>query len=125
MGLASFMERASAMWHDRWLGLVFGMWMQGCGGISYTFGLYSAALKSRLQYNQEMTDGLGTSKDIGGNVGIVSGLLIDFMPAWAVLAIGGCMHLGGYSMVSDLMRRHHGFLLPIRVSSWSSIIPPS
>lgn len=100
MGLGAVAERISGMWQDRWLGLVFGMWMQGCGGISYTFGLYSAALKSRLGYNQEMTDGLGTSKDIGGNVGIVSGLLIDLIPPWTVLLIGGAMHLGGYSVVS-------------------------
>ena len=88
------------MLRDRWLGLVLGMWMQACGGISYTFSLYSADMKAQLGYNQEMVDGLGTSKDIGGNVGIVSGLLIDVIPPSVILLVGATMHLLGYSMVS-------------------------
>eukprot|EP00850_Spirogloea_muscicola_P004056 SM000017S02796 [mRNA] locus=s17:307703:312742:+ [translate_table: standard] len=92
-------ERLRYMLRDRWLGLVFGMWMQACGGISYAFSLYSADLKMQLNYNQEMTDGLGTSKDIGGNVGIVSGLLIDVIPAWLILLVGATMHLCGYTML--------------------------
>ncbi|CAI6006304.1 unnamed protein product [Closterium sp. NIES-64] len=96
--MATVWNRVQRMWRDRWLGLILGMWLQACGGISYAFSLYSAALKDKLQYSQEAVDGLGTAKDIGGNVGIVSGLLIDLMPAWAILAIGAAMHLFGYSM---------------------------
>ncbi|CAI6009202.1 unnamed protein product [Closterium sp. NIES-65] len=96
--MATLWNRVQRMWRDRWLGLILGMWLQACGGISYAFSLYSAALKDKLQYSQEAVDGLGTAKDIGGNVGIVSGLLIDLMPAWAILAIGAAMHLFGYSM---------------------------
>lgn len=84
---------------NRWLGLCLGMWMQACGGISYVFSLYSADLKHSLGYNQEMIDGLGTSKDIGGNVGIVSGLLIDITSAWFVLLVGGLMHFVFYTLV--------------------------
>jgi hypothetical protein len=87
---------------NRWLGLCLGMWMQGCGGISYVFSLYSADLKHTLSYNQEMIDGLGTSKDIGGNVGIVSGLLIDITSAWFVLLVGGLMHFVFYTLVKRL-----------------------
>lgn len=94
-----FLDRLRLMLRDRWLGLILGMWMQACGGISYTFSLYSADMKRQLGYNQEMTDGLGTAKDIGGNVGIVSGLLIDCMPPWAILMVGGVMHLFGYTML--------------------------
>ncbi|CAI7759849.1 unnamed protein product, partial [Closterium sp. NIES-54] len=97
--MATLWNRVQRMWRDRWLGLILGMWLQACGGISYAFSLYSAALKDKLQYSQEAVDGLGTAKDIGGNVGIVSGLLIDLMPAWAILAIGAGMHLFGYSML--------------------------
>ncbi|CAI5492155.1 unnamed protein product [Closterium sp. Naga37s-1] len=97
--MATLWNRVQRMWRDRWLGLILGMWLQACGGISYAFSLYSAALKDKLQYSQEAVDGLGTAKDIGGNVGIVSGLLIDLMPAWAILAIGAAMHLFGYSML--------------------------
>lgn len=93
-------DRLRHMLRDRWLGLVVGMWMQACGGISYTFSLYSADMKAQLGYNQEMVDALGTSKDIGGNVGIVSGLLIDVVPPSLILLVGAAMHLLGYSMVS-------------------------
>lgn len=93
------MKRIRRMLNDKWLGLIVGMWMQACGGISYTFSLYSADMKQQLQYNQEMTDGLGTAKDIGGNVGIVSGILIDHFQPWVILLIGASCHLFGYSMV--------------------------
>ncbi|KAG6554887.1 hypothetical protein Mapa_003471 [Marchantia paleacea] len=84
---------------DRWLGLCLGLWMQACGGISYVFSLYSADLKRTMGYNQEMIDGLGTAKDIGGNVGIISGLLIDVTSAWFVLLVGGCMHFLFYTLL--------------------------
>ncbi|CAI5477067.1 unnamed protein product [Closterium sp. Yama58-4] len=116
--------RFRRMWRDRWLGLILGMWLQACGGISYAFSLYSAALKDKLQYSQEAVDGLGTAKDIGGNVGIVSGLLIDLMPAWAILAIGAAMHLFGYSM---LYMASMGITRPPfwQVRSLPSPLPPS
>ncbi|XP_024524340.1 protein NUCLEAR FUSION DEFECTIVE 4 isoform X1 [Selaginella moellendorffii] len=84
---------------SRWMGLCVGMWMQACGGISYAFSLYSADLKQVMGYNQELIDALGTAKDIGGNVGIVSGLLIDRTSASFVLLVGGLMHLSFYSML--------------------------
>lgn len=73
--------------------------MQACGGISYVFSLYSADLKHTLGYNQEMIDGFGTSKDIGGNVGIISGLLIDVTSAWFVLLVGGLLHFIFYFLL--------------------------
>lgn len=93
-------SRVKRILKDRWLGLCLGMWMQACGGISYVFSLYSGDLKRTLGYNQEMIDGLGTAKDIGGNVGIISGLLIDLTSAWFVLLVGGLMHCSFYFLVS-------------------------
>jgi hypothetical protein len=46
-----------------------------------------------------MIDGFGTSKDIGGNVGIISGLLIDVTSAWFVLLVGGFLHFIFYFLV--------------------------
>lgn len=96
----------------KWLGLCVGMWLQACGGISYVFPLYSADLKAVLGYNQEMIDGIGTFKDIGGNVGIISGLLIDATAAWFVLLIGGLLHLSFFTMV-----RHFHFIVLKTVES--------
>ncbi|KAH9531493.1 hypothetical protein CY35_19G041300 [Sphagnum magellanicum] len=92
-------SRVKRILKDRWLGLCLGMWMQACGGISYVFSLYSADLKHTLGYNQEMIDGFGTSKDIGGNVGIISGLLIDVTSAWFVLLVGGLLHFIFYFLL--------------------------
>jgi hypothetical protein len=113
-------RRSGKMWparvkrvlKDRWLGLCLGMWMQACGGISYAFSLYSGDLKHTLGYNQEMIDGLGTAKDIGGNVGIISGLLIDLTSAWFVLLVGGLLHFCFYFLVSlntKVCPLFHGF----------------
>lgn len=93
-------SRVKRVLKDRWLGLCLGMWMQACGGISYAFSLYSGDLKHTMGYNQEMIDGLGTAKDIGGNVGIISGLLIDLTSAWFVLLVGGLLHFCFYFLVS-------------------------
>lgn len=85
-------SRVKSVLKDRWLGLCLGMWMQACGGISYVFSLYSGDLKHTLGYNQEMIDGLGTAKDIGGNVGIISGLLIDLhLPGLCSLLVDLCI----------------------------------
>lgn len=94
-------SRVKRVLKDRWLGLCVGMWMQACGGISYAFSLYSGDLKHTLGYNQEMIDGLGSAKDIGGNVGIISGLLIDLTSAWFVLLVGGLLHFCFYFLVSS------------------------
>jgi hypothetical protein len=104
--------RVKRVLKDRWLGLCLGMWMQACGGISYAFSLYSGDLKHTLGYNQEMIDGLGTAKDIGGNVGIISGLLIDLTSAWFVLLVGGLLHFCFYFLVSlntKVCPLFHGF----------------
>ncbi|KAJ7544165.1 hypothetical protein O6H91_09G066900 [Diphasiastrum complanatum] len=95
MGSSAFQNALA----NKWMGLSLGMWMQACGGISYVYSLYSADLKHTLGYNQEMIDGLGTSKDIGGNVGIVSGLLIDVTSAPFVLLVGGLLHFSFYMLL--------------------------
>eukprot|EP00850_Spirogloea_muscicola_P007158 SM000035S13138 [mRNA] locus=s35:786407:788958:+ [translate_table: standard] len=87
------------LWRSRWLGLVLGLWLQACGGCSYNFGLYSGSIKAALGYDQRALDALATAKDVGGNVGIVSGFLYDAWPPWAVLLVGAAQTSFGYAML--------------------------
>ncbi|GAQ87521.1 hypothetical protein KFL_003580140 [Klebsormidium nitens] len=81
---------------SKWGLLVACMWIQSCGGNSYNFAIYSAAIKDKLRYDQTRLDTLAVAKDVGGNVGILSGVLCDVLPAWALLLIGATQNLAGY-----------------------------
>lgn len=47
-----------------------------------------------------MIDGFGFVKDIGGNVGIILGLLIDLIFVWFVFFVGGFFYFCFYFLVS-------------------------
>ncbi|MCO5595411.1 hypothetical protein L7F22_049453 [Adiantum nelumboides] len=83
----------------RWMMAVASFYILSCCGTSYIFGIYSGAIKKELHYNQETLDTLSFFKDIGGNVGIIAGLMNDVLPAWTVLIVGGIMNLFGYLMI--------------------------
>lgn len=68
-------------------------------GTTYLFGLYSSQVKHSLGYDQTTLNLISFFKDIGTNVGIVSGLISQFTSPWVVLAIGATMNLVGYFMV--------------------------
>ncbi|CAI5960444.1 unnamed protein product [Closterium sp. NIES-64] len=63
------------------------------------FGLYSQSFKETLGYNQQILDMVGMAKDIGGNVGIVSGFVGDIAPTWVVLVIGAVLNVIGYGFL--------------------------
>lgn len=68
-------------------------------GATYMFGLYSGDIKSSLAYDQTTLNLLSFFKDLGGNVGIISGLINEITPPWVVLAMGAVMNFGGYFMI--------------------------
>eukprot|EP00850_Spirogloea_muscicola_P014200 SM000100S09427 [mRNA] locus=s100:349234:353160:+ [translate_table: standard] len=76
---------------NRWLGLVAGMWILACAGSSYTFAIYSPALKSRLRYSQQQIASLAVAKDVGDSVGILAGMLCDVFPPAGMLLLGGSL----------------------------------
>ncbi|KAF5795514.1 hypothetical protein HanXRQr2_Chr08g0340551 [Helianthus annuus] len=51
------------------------IWIQCTSGSLYTFSFYSSALKSSQGYNQSTLDTISVFKDIGGNFGVLSGLI--------------------------------------------------
>eukprot|EP00850_Spirogloea_muscicola_P021809 SM000262S09888 [mRNA] locus=s262:136193:140130:- [translate_table: standard] len=76
---------------NRWLGLVAGMWILACAGSSYTFAIYSPALKSRLRYSQQQIASLAVAKDVGDSVGILAGMLCDVFSPAGMLLLGGSL----------------------------------
>lgn len=72
--------------------------MSAAGG-SYVFAIYSKDIKSTLGYNQQTLNTLSFCKDIGSNVGIISGLINEVTPPWVVLSLGAAMNFCGYFMI--------------------------
>lgn len=63
---------------SKWIATVASIWIQCCSGATYTFGIYSSTLKSSQNYDQSTLDTVSVFKDIGANVGVLSGLLYSF-----------------------------------------------
>ncbi|KAK1422325.1 hypothetical protein QVD17_25361 [Tagetes erecta] len=61
--------------NSKWLATVASIWIQCTAGTTYTFGIYSAALKSSQGYDQSTLDTVSLFKDIGADIGLLSGLL--------------------------------------------------
>ncbi|XP_027168704.1 uncharacterized protein LOC113768511 [Coffea eugenioides] len=60
---------------SKWIAAVASIRIQCSCGASYAFGIYSPILKSRQGYDQATLDTVSVFKDIGANVGIISGFL--------------------------------------------------
>ncbi|KAJ4845390.1 hypothetical protein Tsubulata_051569 [Turnera subulata] len=65
--------------NTKWMATVASIWIQCSTGATYTFGIYSSILKSSQGYDQSTLDAVSVFKDVGGNVGIISGLLYSFV----------------------------------------------
>lgn len=81
---------------DRWLGLVLCLWILGCAGMASTFALYSPVLKAVGSFDQRQVAALAVAKDLGECLGIIPGLLCDFMPPWMMLLIGSTHFFLGF-----------------------------
>lgn len=68
-------------------------------GATYLFSLYSSEIKSSLGYDQTTLNLLSFFKDLGGNVGMVSGFINEVSPPWVVLLMGAIMNFFGYFMI--------------------------
>ncbi|XP_024516988.1 protein NUCLEAR FUSION DEFECTIVE 4 [Selaginella moellendorffii] len=83
---------------SRWMVVVAGVFIMSVSGSIYAFGVYSAALKRALNYNQKTLTTIGFFKDFG-NIGIFAGIIADLCPAWVVLSIGVAFNSVGYLMI--------------------------
>ncbi|KAK6147063.1 hypothetical protein DH2020_017975 [Rehmannia glutinosa] len=84
---------------SRWF-MVFGcLLIMSMSGSTYIFGIYSNDIKTSLGYDQTTLNLIGFFKDLGGNIGIISGVINEVTPPWVVLAIGVTMNFSGYFMI--------------------------
>uniref|UniRef100_A0A0C9QSH0 TSA: Wollemia nobilis Ref_Wollemi_Transcript_11821_3395 transcribed RNA sequence n=1 Tax=Wollemia nobilis TaxID=56998 RepID=A0A0C9QSH0_9CONI len=99
MGLKQAIAVAQNVAKGRWLVVFVSFLIMSFAGGTYIFGIYSEEIKQVLGYDQETLTTLGFFKDLGGNVGILSGLINEFAPAWVILGIGALMNITGYLMI--------------------------
>lgn len=83
----------------RWFMVFASLLIMSVSGATYMFSLYSGDIKSSLGYNQTTLNLLSFFKDLGGNVGVLSGLINEVTPPWVVLSIGAVMNFFGYFMI--------------------------
>ncbi|XAR65435.1 hypothetical protein NMG60_11009566 [Bertholletia excelsa] len=76
---------------NKWISIVASIWIQCTSGSLYTFGIYSPVLKLSQGYDQSTLATVSVFKDVGGNTGVLSGLLYSAATArsrggpWIVL----------------------------------------
>ncbi|KAI8524134.1 hypothetical protein RHMOL_Rhmol13G0126400 [Rhododendron molle] len=85
--------------HGRWFSLFASFLIMAGAGATYLFAVYSKEIKSSLGYDQTTLNLLGFFKDLGANVGVLSGLIAEVTPTWVVLLIGSAMNFFGYFMI--------------------------
>ncbi|KAF8042661.1 hypothetical protein BT93_A1103 [Corymbia citriodora subsp. variegata] len=83
----------------RWFMAFAALLIMSVAGATYIFSLYSGDIKASLGYDQTSLNLLGFFKDLGANVGIISGLVNEVTPPWVVLSIGAAMNFFGYFMI--------------------------
>ncbi|KAE8729320.1 hypothetical protein F3Y22_tig00003721pilonHSYRG00205 [Hibiscus syriacus] len=83
----------------RWFMVFASLLIMSVSGATYIFGLYSNVVKTSLGYDQTTLNLLSFSKDLGSNVGIISGLIYEVTPPWVILLIGSLMNFFGYFMI--------------------------
>ncbi|KAL3358274.1 hypothetical protein AABB24_015424 [Solanum stoloniferum] len=98
-GLNSMASFGHHVFTGRWFMVFANLLIMSMAGATYMFGLYSDEIKSSLGYDQTTLNLLSFFKDLGGNVGIISGLINEVTPPWVVLFIGAIMNIFGYFMI--------------------------
>lgn len=83
----------------RWFVVFASFLIMAAAGATYMFSLYSGDIKSALAYDQTTLNLLSFFKDLGGNVGVLSGLINEITPPWVVLAMGSLLNFFGYFMM--------------------------
>ncbi|XP_051120655.1 protein NUCLEAR FUSION DEFECTIVE 4 [Andrographis paniculata] len=92
-GMAAF---AAHVIQGRWFSLFASFLIMAGAGATYLFGVYSKEIKATLAYDQTTLNLLGFFKDLGANVGVLSGLIAEVTPTWFVLLIGAAANFAGY-----------------------------
>lgn len=98
-GLSDVRHLAMQIIMGRWF-MVFACFLiMAAAGATYMFGLYSGEIKESLGYDQSTLNLLSFFKDLGANVGVLSGLINEVTPPWVVLSMGAVLNFFGYFMI--------------------------
>ncbi|KAL0409979.1 UNVERIFIED_CONTAM: hypothetical protein Slati_3587600 [Sesamum latifolium] len=84
---------------SRWFMVFACLLIMSMSGATYIFGIYSNDIKTSLGYDQTTLNLIGFFKDLGSNIGVMSGIINELTPPWVVLAIGVAMNFSGYFMI--------------------------
>ncbi|THU65401.1 hypothetical protein C4D60_Mb05t03240 [Musa balbisiana] len=88
---------------SKWAAMAASTWIQCSSGGSYCFAVYSPMLKSSQGYDQSTLDSVAFFKDIGANIGVLSGLLISSRAGhgrtWLVHLAGAAQCFVGYLLM--------------------------
>ncbi|XP_074353700.1 protein NUCLEAR FUSION DEFECTIVE 4-like [Apium graveolens] len=95
----SKLEFALHVFRGRWLSLFASFTVLAGVGGGYMFGMYSKEIKTHLGYDQRTVNLIGFFKDLGGNLGIFSGLIAEVTPIWILLLIGWSVNFVGYFVI--------------------------
>ncbi|XP_049361853.1 uncharacterized protein LOC125826540 [Solanum verrucosum] len=84
---------------SRWYMAFSSLMILFMSGATFIFGLYSGDIKSKFGYDQTTLNLISFFKDLGGNLAIISGLIMEIVPPRAILAIGAILNFFGYFMI--------------------------
>ncbi|KAK4790178.1 hypothetical protein SAY86_017482 [Trapa natans] len=97
--LADVKSIAIQVFTGRWFVVFASLLIMAAAGATYMFSLYSPDIKSTLGYDQTTLNLLSFFKDLGANVGVLSGLINEVTPPWVVLSLGAVLNFFGYLMI--------------------------
>lgn len=95
----SRLEFALHVFRGRWLSLYASFTIMASVGGTYVFAIYSKEIKASLGYDQSTLNLIGFFKDLGSNIGIISGLIAEVTPTWFLLLIGSSLNFVGYFVI--------------------------
>jgi hypothetical protein len=99
MGLSQKKNLIIQVITGRWFVVFASFLIMSASGATYMFGFYSGTIKTALGYDQTTLNLLSFFKDLGGNLGIFSGLINEITPPYVVLAMGSVLNFFGYFMI--------------------------
>ncbi|MQL80759.1 hypothetical protein Taro_013219 [Colocasia esculenta] len=98
-GMGEVLGFSAQVVRGKWFMVFASLLIMSAAGATYLFGIYSKDIKTSLGYDQKTLNTISFFKDLGANVGILSGLINEVSPPWVVLAMGSAMNLAGYLMI--------------------------
>ena len=99
LGLAGMKGLSVQILTGRWFMVFASFLIMSAAGATYMFGIYSSDIKKVLGYDQSTLNLLSFFKDLGANVGVLSGLINEVTPPYVVLSIGAVLNFFGYFMI--------------------------